>query len=122
MTKTPTKMCSEKVHHRTGSFGFGRMYPCKRKATVERDGQPYCTQHDPERVAREREAQMARWEREREDDRKKREREAKQAAFLREAMQEIANHNKHEARVTCTCYLCVIWTLRAGAEKPEVTP
>lgn len=122
MTKTPTKMCSEKVHHRTGSFGFGRMYPCKRAATVERDGQAFCTQHDPVRVAEAAEAQREQWERDRERDRLKRDREAKQAAFLRAAMQEIANHNKHESRVTCTCYLCVVWTLRAGAEKPEVMP
>lgn len=30
---------------------------CSRKATVTRDGRQYCAQHDPERIAAEREAQ-----------------------------------------------------------------
>ena len=36
--------CSAKVDH-----GIWASTPCSRKATVERDGRPLCTTHDPER-------------------------------------------------------------------------
>lgn len=45
--------CSERV------LGRGRWpdsYQCSRPSTVERDGKPYCTQHDPERIKAQAEA------------------------------------------------------------------
>lgn len=44
-----THKCSGKVW---GSYYdvSGRIYPCNRPATIERDGEWYCWQHDPERV------------------------------------------------------------------------
>lgn len=37
----------------------GRVYPCARPATVERDGEWYCWQHDPERVRVDKEKRLA---------------------------------------------------------------
>ena len=36
--------------------------PCGRRATVERDGKPYCAQHDPVAVKRRREEARVKWE------------------------------------------------------------
>lgn len=49
--------CSERLFD--GS-GWG-MRNCSRPPTVVRDGKPYCAQHDPERVARLRAEQEAKW-------------------------------------------------------------
>lgn len=38
--------CCKKSHH--GRIGF---MPCAKKATVIRDGQPYCSTHDPDKIA-----------------------------------------------------------------------
>lgn len=57
--------CSAQAWHKMGRWG--KWNPCSRNAKVERDGKPYCTQHDPERIARLRKERMdaasARWER-----------------------------------------------------------
>ncbi len=37
------KQCCAKVHD---SYGVG-FHPCSRKSRVDRDGKPYCLQHDP---------------------------------------------------------------------------
>ena len=54
--------CSKTIWRRFTS------HPCTRTATVERKGKPYCTQHDPERVAIERAKKVRiseeRWQRE----------------------------------------------------------
>ena len=42
--------------------GGWRRYPCTRNATVERDGEPYCGQHDPEKVAARKKARTAIYE------------------------------------------------------------
>lgn len=58
MTQTDKQaQCSEAVLDSTG----WHRYPCSRKAKVEHEGKGYCTQHDPERVARKRGEQQARW-------------------------------------------------------------
>lgn len=49
--------CAERVY---GAWGVGR--PCKHKAKVERNGKSYCTQHDPERVARIHAEKIAAWQ------------------------------------------------------------
>lgn len=43
---------------------FAGVSACKRKATVARDGRPYCASHDPERVKARREAASKRLENE----------------------------------------------------------
>ena len=40
----------------------GMIYSCQRNATVERNGQWYCWQHDPERMEANREKRMATWD------------------------------------------------------------
>jgi hypothetical protein len=47
----PKLKCSERVP----SGRFGRI-PCSKPVTVERDGHPCCTIHDPERIAARRDA------------------------------------------------------------------
>ena len=49
--------CSQSV---AGANLWGRK--CSRTTTVERDGKPYCTQHDPVAVAERRETNRAAWE------------------------------------------------------------
>lgn len=51
--------CSERIFR---GVGWG-MRNCSRPPTVIRDGKPYCTQHDPERVARLRAKQAEEWAR-----------------------------------------------------------
>lgn len=41
-------LCSERVHSREVRLAAG--FPCSRAAVVTREGKPYCTQHDPERI------------------------------------------------------------------------
>ena len=52
--------CEGKVH---GDYRdvSGRVYPCSRKGTVERDGKWYCWQHDPERVRADKEKREGKW-------------------------------------------------------------
>ena len=53
--------CSGKIY---GDYRdvSGRVYPCSRNATVERDGKWYCWQHDPERVKTDKKRRRAKWE------------------------------------------------------------
>lgn len=58
MTQT---MCSESV--RAGTAGWRTSYKrCSRAATVERNGKPYCGQHDPEAITSRRQAKSAEWD------------------------------------------------------------
>ena len=57
---TTKRECSERAYHRLGIWG--QWDPCSRKATVERDGKWYCWQHDPERVAGDKEKRLADWQ------------------------------------------------------------
>jgi len=52
--------CSTKIH---GDYRdvSGAIYPCRRPATVQRDGKWYCWQHDPERVKADKEKRRAAW-------------------------------------------------------------
>lgn len=59
--------------------GFRRSR-CSRAAKVTRNGKPYCTQHDPEKVDSRRIARNAKWDAEADARRQK---EAKYAAFLK---------------------------------------
>lgn len=43
------KYCSAQVYE-SGRWGSFHPHGCAKKITVERDGKPYCTIHDPERV------------------------------------------------------------------------
>lgn len=58
---TKGEQCSAKVYD--GS-GFGRFYPCKNKAVIERNGMPYCKIHDPEYIEAKRRAREEKWEKE----------------------------------------------------------
>jgi hypothetical protein len=69
---TARTMCCGRV--KAGTAGWRTAYKaCSRIATVERNGKPYCGQHDPDAVASRRQARNAAWdtkhERERADDR-----------------------------------------------------
>jgi uncharacterized Zn finger protein (UPF0148 family) len=44
------KQCSVMIHKADGTWAGG-YYQCKRAATVERNGKPYCSTHDPEAKA-----------------------------------------------------------------------
>lgn len=67
--------CSARVYH-SHVFTSSR---CTKKVTVTRDGKPYCTIHDPERVSSARAARFAKWNAERtEKDRQN----AKNLAYL----------------------------------------
>ena len=50
--------CSAKAYD--GS-GFGRFYPCKKKATIEREGKSYCKIHDPEYIKQKEEARTVKY-------------------------------------------------------------
>jgi len=50
-------MCSQTV-----ASGFARMIGCARRGVVERDGKPYCKQHDPEQANARRAASYAEWQ------------------------------------------------------------
>ena len=52
------KTCSERVY----SGDRWRPKQCTKPVTVERDGQSYCTIHDPERVARKNAERQAAWQ------------------------------------------------------------
>ena len=53
--------CSKRVFHKDGAFGED--YPCESSGVVIRsDGGLWCSQHDPEAVAKRRNAQQAKWD------------------------------------------------------------
>ena len=57
---TKVMRCSERVYD--GSrVDFGG-HSCSRKGIIERNGELWCKQHDPEEVAARREAQSAKWQ------------------------------------------------------------
>jgi ferric-dicitrate binding protein FerR (iron transport regulator) len=68
------KLCSETVYPRD-RYGSFHGYPCTKKVTVERDGKPYCSIHDPEAVKARDAARRKKWDEES---------EAKQRAWDRE--------------------------------------
>jgi hypothetical protein len=49
MKADPLPFCSEQVWRVDDPRGRGHYSRCYLRAVVERDGQPYCIQHDPER-------------------------------------------------------------------------
>ena len=51
--------CSAKV---PDMYGVPNVHPCRRSATVERDGQRWCWQHDPERVKADAEKRLTAWQ------------------------------------------------------------
>ena len=59
MTTTPAKKC---CHEKWRGFGFSPRR-CDKAAKVERDGNPYCGLHDPEKVAARRAERNAKWDR-----------------------------------------------------------
>lgn len=52
--------CSERVYDRV--FRGTHNHRCERRATVTRNGKPYCAQHDPERRQRTKNAATRRYE------------------------------------------------------------
>lgn len=52
------KQCSKRLWR---SGVWSRTFPCKRAGKVERDGQWYCTQHDPVRVEEREQKSRERW-------------------------------------------------------------
>ena len=53
--------CSKRVFHKDGAFGED--YPCESSGVVIRsDGGLWCSQHDPEAVAKRRNARQAKWD------------------------------------------------------------
>jgi hypothetical protein len=94
------KQCCERV------YGVGRMFngsPCANKAKVERDGNHYCTVHDPVRVKEKIDARNAKWQAQRAKDRTERE----EAAALEVEMKR--RYDCHDALVEalklCACVL-----------------
>ncbi len=62
----------ESVQHCSNEFGArGTLFPCNRKATVWRDGVPYCMACDPVRLAARLERERAYAEQYRKDGRRK---------------------------------------------------
>ncbi len=51
--------CSKRIFDGSRVDFGGHM--CRKKATIERDGKPWCKLHDPERVAAKRAEREARW-------------------------------------------------------------
>ncbi len=58
---TATQHCTEQV---SGEGPWGSFHPhyCRKPIKVVRDGKPYCTVHDPERVAAKRKEEEERWD------------------------------------------------------------
>ena len=54
-----THKCSAKT---PDMYGVPNVHPCKRPATVERDGKWYCWQHDPEYVKAKEKKRRAEWD------------------------------------------------------------
>ena len=50
--------CSESVG---GQGRWPRYHPCTRPAVVEREGKPFCAQHDPERKKAQEDKATAKW-------------------------------------------------------------
>ncbi len=91
MSETKLK-CSEHVMSVSG----GRSQPCSKPVTVERDGKPYCTIHDPERVAARREVRSKVWEERANRLRAFNDKTAARAAIARAAIEAVNNPSAHD--------------------------
>ena len=56
---TAKHKCSAKTPN---MYGVPNIHPCRRSATVERNGKHYCWQHDPEHVKAETKKRLAVWQ------------------------------------------------------------
>jgi hypothetical protein len=55
---------SQRCSHRVYEAGWNNYHYCRRNGKVERDGKPYCNQHDPEKVEARRQKREQDWQKE----------------------------------------------------------